>query len=170
MLCYLSTGKGGYDMSDKNFDAENLLQFKAIADKLKGLTDGSLDVEDFDFDEIQKSGIVDFFEEILSEALSEPFEPVSDDEIYEEIVDNYFLLIKELGVESFHFFRFADYDYCREIIVDSKNYDLDGEFCHDDTDAAGALCAIDCLMADLEEKDETILKKVESMINGKNRT
>lgn len=157
-------------MKNNDFGSDSTIPFKALADKIKGLTDGSLDVEDFDFDEIQKSGIVDFFEEILSDNVSAPFEPVSDDEIYEEIVDNYFLLIKELGVESFHFFRFADYDYCREIIVDSKNYDLDGEFCHDDTDAAGALCAIDCLMADLEEKDETILKKVESMINGKNRT
>lgn len=157
-------------MNDKNFDADSLIQFKAIADKIKGLTDGSLDPEDFDFDEIQKSGIVDFFKEILSEELSKPFEPVSDDEIYEEIVDNYFLLIKELGIESFHFFRFADYDYCREIIVDGKKYDLDGEFCHDDTDADGALCAIDCLMADLDEEvDETVLKKVESMINKKNR-
>ncbi|MGN1195215.1 MAG: hypothetical protein ACI4SB_07005 [Acutalibacteraceae bacterium] len=157
-------------MKDKDFDPDSLLQFKEIADKIKGLTDGSLDVEDFDFDEIQKSGIVDFFEEILSEELSKPFEPVSEDELYEEIVGNYFLLIKELGIENFNFFRFADYDYCREIIVDGKNYDLDGEFCHDDTDAAGALCAIDCLMADLgEEEDEIILKKVESMINKKNR-
>lgn len=156
-------------MSDKNFDAENLLQFKAIADKIKGLTDGSLNVEDFDFDEIQKSGIVDFFEEILSEGLSEPFEPVSDDEIYEEIVDNYFLLIKELGAQNFRFFRFAGYDDCRVVILDGKKYDLDGEFCHDDTDASGALCAIDCLMADLEEEDETILKKVESLINRQNQ-
>lgn len=156
-------------MKDYDFGSDSTIPFKALADKIKGIADGSLDPEDFDFDEIQKSGIVDFFEEILSDEISEPFAPVSDDEIYEEIVDNYFLLIKELGIESFHFFRFADYDYCREIIVDGQKYDLDGEFCHDDTDAAGALCAIDCLMADLEEEDETVLKKVESMINKKNR-
>lgn len=169
MLCYLLTGRDGYDMNEKKFDSDSLIQFKALADKINGLTDGSFNPEDFDFDEIQKSGIVDFFEEILSDEISEPFAPVSEDEIYEEIVDNYFLLIKELRVEHFSFFRFADYDYCREIIIDGKKYDLDGEFCHDDTDAAGALCAIDCLMADLGEEDEIILKKVEKMINVKNQ-
>lgn len=157
-------------MKDYDFGSDSTIPFKALADKIKGIAGGSLDEDDFNIDAFSKSGMTETFGRILSEELLKPSEPISEVELYEEIVDNYFLLIKELGAQSFSFFRFADYDSCREIILDGQKYDLDGEFCHDDTEASGALCAIDCLMADLEEEDETILKKVESMINGKNRT
>ena len=110
------------------------------------------------------------FSQILSEKLSEPYEPATEEEIYEEIVDNYLILIKELCVDKFNFFRFANYDYCREIIIDGKEYDLDGEFCHDDLKATEALCAIDCLIADLENEDEeAILKNIEKRINIRNK-
>jgi hypothetical protein len=104
---------------------------------------------------------------MLSEELSEPFDDISEDSLYEEIVDNYFILIQELGINNFKFFRFASYDNCREIIVDKQNFDLDSEFCHDDLVATEALCAIDCLIADID--DESTLKKVETMINKRNR-
>lgn len=157
-------------MSENNFNSDNLINFRAFADKIKRISDGELDEDEFDIDEFKESGFAELFSQILSEKLSEPFEPATEEELYEEIVDNFFILIYGLGVDKFNFFRFASYDYCREIIIDGKEYDLDGEFCHDDLEATEALCAIDCLIADLENEDEeTILKKVEIMINIQNK-
>lgn len=156
-------------MKEKDFDSENIIKFKALADKIKSISENESDDEDdFDLDEFKESGFADLFAQLLSESLSEPYEPASDEEIYDEIVDNYFVLIDELGIDEFNFFRFASYDYCREVIIDGKVYDLDGEFCHDDLDATGALCAIDCLIGDLDD-EEAILKNIERMINIQNR-
>ena len=157
-------------MKEKDFDSENIIKFKALADKIKSISENEFDDEDdFDLDEFRESGFADLFGQLLSESLSEPCEPASEEEIYDEIVDNYFVLIDELGIDEFSFFRFASYDYCREIIIDGKLYDLDGEFCHDDLDATGALCAIDCLIGDLDDEEEAILKNIERMINIQNR-
>lgn len=159
-------------MKDHDFKPDKPVPFKVLAGMIKGFTDGTVDEDDFDLDEFIRSGVVDRFEKVLSEELSKPFEAVSEDEIYEEIVENYCLLIKELGIDRFSFFRFAAYDDCRNILVDGKAYDLDGEFCHDDEEATGALCAIDCLMADLDEeesKTEAILKEIELRINVSNQ-
>ncbi|MBP3330418.1 MAG: hypothetical protein J6L89_06250 [Clostridia bacterium] len=90
-------------------------------------------------------------------------------ELYEEIVDNYFVLIKELGVDSFKTFSFISYDYCREITIDGIEYDFDSEFCHDDAEATEALCAIDCLISDSEEDEEKLLRKIEEKINLRNK-
>lgn len=148
-------------MKESDFNSDNLIKFKALADKIKRISDSELDEDEFDIDEFKESGFAELFSQILSEELSKPYEPATKEELYEEIVDNYLFLIKELGIDEFNFFRFASYDYCREIIIDGKEYDLDGEFCHDDLEATEALCAIDCLIADLEDEDaETILKKV----------
>lgn len=152
-------------MKDNDFSNGNVIPFKALADKLKG----SLFNEDSDnLDSADVKEALDKFSAILESELSKPFEPVSDDEIYEEIVDNYFTLIKELGIEKFDFFRFAEYGYSGEVIIDGKQYDFDDEFCHDDEDATGALCAIDSLIPDLDDDEEKILKKVEKMINIRN--
>ncbi len=157
-------------MKESDFNSDNLIKFKALADKIKRISDGELDEDEFDIYEFKESGFAELFSQILSEELSEPYEPVTEEDIYEEIVDNYFILIHKLGIDKFNFFRFASYDYCREIIIDGKEYDLDGEFCHDDLEATEALCAIDCLIADLENEDEkAILKKVERMINIHNK-
>lgn len=153
------------NMKDNDFSNDNMIPFKALADKFKGsLFDG--DSDDFESNEVTEA--LDKFSAILESALSKPFEPVSDDEIYEEIVDNYFTLIKELGIEKFDFFRFAEYEYSGEVIIDGKRYDFDAEFCHDDEDASGALCAIDSLISDLDDDEEKIFKKVEKMINIRN--
>lgn len=159
-------------MKEKDFDKDNLIKFKSLADKIKSISENEFadEEDDFDLEEFSKSGFADLFGQLLSESLSEPYEPAGEEEIYEEIVDNFFILIKELGIDDFNFFRFARYDYCRQIIIDGREYDLDGEFCHDDLDATGALCAVDCLLADLEGDDEeTIFKNIERMINLKNR-
>ncbi len=149
---------------------DNLIKFKDLADKIKSISEGTACEEDFDIDEFKESGFTEMFMEILSEKLSEPSGLLTEEEVYEEIADNFFILIDLLGIKEFSFFRFANYDYCREIIIDGKEYDLDGEFCHDDEKATEALCAIDCLIADLDETDdEAILKKVESLINVRNR-
>lgn len=152
----------------KNND-DSLIKFKDLADKIKAITEGTADKEEFDIREFKESGITEKFMEMLSEKLSEPSGLLTDEEVYEEITDNFFILIDLLGIKKFSFFRFADYDYSREIIIDGKEYDLDGEFCHDDEEATEALCAIDCLTADLDEDDGAILKKVESMVNVRNR-
>lgn len=146
-------------------DSDNMIEFKTLADKIQNFLDSQEDKENFDSDEFDESGIGELFEQMLNEAFEKPFEPISEDELYDEIVDNFFILIKKLDIKNFNFFRFASYDYCREIIVDGNEIDLDGEFSHDDEDATEALCAIDCLMADLDEDAEVILKKVEKMIN-----
>lgn len=149
---------------------DNIIKFKDLADKIKSISDGTADEDDFDIDAFIESGIAKMFTDMLSESLSEPFEPATDEEIYEEITDYFFLLINLLGIEKFSFFRFADYDCCDVIIIDGKKYDLDGEFSHNDEAATGALCAIDCLIADLcEDIEEDVLKKVEGMINIRNR-
>lgn len=158
-------------MKEKDFDIEKLIKLKELADKIKNIPDSDLDYElEDEFDEaFEESGFAELFGQLLSKSLSEPAKPITEEEIYEEIVDNFFILIKELGVDGFSFFRFADYEYCREIIIDGKKYDLDGEFCHDDLDATGALCAIDCLIGDLDDAEEAILKNIEKMINIRNR-
>lgn len=158
-------------MKNKEFDFDNIIKFKSLADKIKDTIDTETDEEELDLDKLLDSGMVELFKEILSEELYESFDDAENEEsIYEEIVDNYFILIQELGINDFNFFRFARYDYCREIIIDRQNLDLDAEFCHDDLAATEALCAIDCLIADIDAEDEElILKKVETMINKRNR-
>ncbi len=149
---------------------DNLIKFKDLADKIKRITESDIDGEDFDIDSFKESGITQIFMEILSEKLSEPSGLLTEEEVYEEIADNFFILIELLSIEEFRLFRFANYDYCREIIIDGKEYDLGSEFCHDDEEATEALCAIDCLIADLdEENEEAVLKKIESIINVRNR-
>ncbi len=157
-------------MKDNDFNMDNLIKFKELADKIKNISDSESDEDDFDIDEFKESGFAELFGQILSEKLSEPYEPATEEDLYEEIVDNFFILIQELGIDEFNFFRFKSYDYCREIIVDGKEYDLDGKFCHDDIEATEALCAIDCLIADLENYDEEIiLKNIEKRINIRNK-
>ena len=156
-------------MKDNDFDLDNIIKFKSLTDKIQDIIDIETDEKELDLDKMLDIGIVDLFNEILSEEFCEPFESVSVDSLYEEIVDNYFILMQELDIDSFNFFRFEKYDYCRKIIIDKENIDLDAEFCHDDLEAMEALCAIDCLIADADESVESILKKVESMINKRNR-
>ena len=149
---------------------DNIIKFKTLADKIKSIVESPTDEEDLDLNVLKESGITQTFMEILSEKLAEPSGLLTEEEIYEEIADNFLLLIELLGISDFSFFRFRSYDYNREIIIDGKEYDLDGEFCHDDEDATGALCAIDCLIADLDEdNEEAVLKKVESLVNIRNR-
>ena len=61
------------------------------------------------------------------------------------------------------FFVFFAVDLVKIQIIDGKKYDLDGEFCHDDETATGALCAIDCLVGDIEDDYQTVLKNVEKI-------
>lgn len=154
-------------MKNNEFDFDNIIKFKSLADKIQDTIDTETDEGEFDLDRLLDSGIVELFKEIISEELTEPSDDVSEDSLYEEIVDSYFILIQELGINDFNFLRFASYDNCHEIIIDKQNFDLDIEFCHDDLVATEALCAIDCLIADID--DESILKKVETMINKRNR-
>lgn len=152
----------------KNND-DSLIKFKDLADKIKAITESTADEEEFDIREFKESGITEKFMEMLSEKLSEPAGLMTEEEIYEEITDNFLNLSELICKKDFSFFRFTNYDSSREIILDGKEYDLDSEFCHDDEEATEALCAIDCLMADLDEDDGAILKKVESMVNVRNR-
>ena len=156
-------------MKENEFNLDNIIKFKSLADKIQNISDNELYENEFDLEEFIDSGVVDLFKEMLSKELSEPFEAESEDSLYEEIVDNYFILMQELGVYDFNFFRFVSYDYSREIIIDKKSVDLDAEFCHDDLIATEALCAIDCLIADIDDCVEMILKKVETSINKRNR-
>ena len=154
-------------MKDNEFD--NIIKFKSLADRIQDTTDIETDENELALYKLLDSGVVELFKEMLSEELYEPFDSVSVNSLYEKIVDNYFILINELGITDFNFFRFARYDYCREIIIDKQCFDLDAEFCHDDLVATEAMCAIECLIADISnESVEDILRKVESMLNKRN--
>ncbi len=111
------------------------------------------------------------FEEMLMEALEkEMAKPKSKNEMYNEIADYYFMLLNMLNINSFHSFHFPDYEDCRIVVVDEKEYDFDNEFCHNDLEATEALCAIECLIADMEATGiKTILKEVEIRVNYLNR-
>ena len=92
--------------------------------------------------------------------------PKSNDEIWGKLVSYYFILLHLLKIDNFNSFSFPDYEDCRTVVVDGIEYDFDSEFCHDDSEATNALCAIDSLMADLEEDNlEEILKILEKKIN-----
>lgn len=149
-------------------NSEKIAQFNELAEKMK--SDSVDRVCDEDKEILKEGGkiLTELFGDVFSKLETLSFEPVSESDLYNELVDNYYVLLRELGIDKFGSFQFAGYDYCREIIVDGKEYDLDGKFCHDDLDATEALCAIDCLMADLGVDDETILKTVENMINTQN--
>ena len=101
-------------------------------------------------------------EKALEEELSKRKEP---SEIYQEIANYYFILFDQLGISAFDSFQFSHYEDPRLVVVDGKEYDFDQVFCHQDVDATEALCAIDGLIADLEEhQTHKILKKIEKCI------
>ena len=107
------------------------------------------------------------FEKALEEELSKS---QSKSEIYNEISNYYFTLLSLLKIDNFSSFNFPDYDDCRKIVVDRNEYDFDGLFRHDNEEATNALCAIDCLISDLEEDNlKKILKKIEKTINVQNQ-
>ncbi len=111
------------------------------------------------------------FEEMFEKALEEElFKPQSKSEIYNEISNYYFVLLSLLKIDKFNSFNFPDYDDCRKIEVDGNEYDFDDLFCHDNEQATDALCAIDCLISDLEEDNlEKMLKIIEKTINVQNQ-
>jgi carbonic anhydrase len=111
------------------------------------------------------------FGKLLDKALDEQmFKTKSKGEIYSEIVNYYFLLLRKLSIDSFHSFHFPDYEDCRKVEVDGKEYDFENKFSHNDSDATEALCAIDCLITDLEANSiETVLKEIEDNLNSQNR-
>lgn len=151
-------------MKDKDFDMGNRINFKDLADKISEIDLSACDESDED-------AMVEFLCSVLPDVVSN-IEPCSKEEIYDEIVEMFYFLINQLEIEKFSFFRFSNPDYCREIIIDGKEYDLDGAFSHDDDSATEALCAIDSLIGDIVctygESEENILKKIQVMINIKN--
>ncbi len=161
-------------MKNDNTTGGEPIKFKELADKLKAFSADSKISDSKELSDKEEDDLLSLIQGVLSsdsfnKAITEPSAPISDDEIYEEIVESYFVLIRELKIKSFNFFRFPDYDDPRLITVDGREYDLDDEFCHDDEDAAGALCAIDSLIPDLGVGERKALKKTEKLINIRNR-
>ena len=162
-------------MKNDNTTGGEPIKFKELADKLKAFSSDSKISDSKEMSDKEEDDLLSLIiQGVLSSgsfnsAITEPSAPISDDEIYEEIVESYFVLIRELKIKSFNFFRFPDYNDPRLITVDGREYDLDDEFCHDDEDAAGALCAIDSLIVDLSVGERKALKKTEKLINIKNR-
>ena len=161
-------------MKNDNTTGGEPIKFKELADKLKAFSSDSKISDSKEMSDKEEDDLISLIQGVLSSdsfnsAITEPSAPISDDEIYEEIVESYFVLIRELKIKSFNFFRFPDYDDPRLITVDGREYDLDDEFCHDDEDAVGALCAIDSLIVDLSVGERKALKKTEKLINIKNR-
>ena len=112
------------------------------------------------------------FEELLEKTLEEEMaKPEDKSEIYSEIINHYLMLLRFLNIDSFNEFHFPDYEDCRRVTVDGKEYDFDGLFNRRDLTATDTLSAIDCLISDLEEDGlQNILKKVEKEINIQSST
>ncbi len=107
--------------------------------------------------------LADSLENLLSET---SFPPVDENEVYSQITDNYFKLIKKLKIKEFSTFSFNDYNDCRVVIIDGKKYDFDSLFSHNDSSASEYLCEIDALIADLGQGEEKVLKEIENKINN----
>ena len=92
---------------------------------------------------------------------------VSMEEIMSDLVKCFKTILKELKIQEVTEFTFVDYDYPRLIIINGKEYDLDGAFDKDE-DAGAALYEIDALIGDLVcdfgMKCEQILKLIEKEI------
>ena len=68
------------------------------------------------------------FEELFEKALEEEMtNPQSKNQIYSEITNCYFMILSLLNVNSFKSFQFPDYEDCRKVVVDGKEYDFDNE-------------------------------------------
>lgn len=108
------------------------------------------------------------FEELFEKAIEEEMtNSQTKNEIYSEITNCYFMILSLLNVNNFKSFLFPDYEDCRKIVVDGKEYDFDNEFRHNNKNATEIICTIDCLIADLEDDDsEAILRKIEKNINS----
>lgn len=76
-------------------------------------------------------------------------------------------ILKELQIKKVTEFTFVDYEYPRLIIINGKEYDLDGAFDKDE-DAGAALYEIDALISDLISlfgmECEQVLKLIEKEI------
>ena len=92
---------------------------------------------------------------------------VSMEEIISDLVRCFKTILKELKIDKVTEFRFIDYEYPRLIIINGKEYDLDGAFDKDE-DAGAALYEIDALIGDLVceygMKCEQVLKLMEKEI------
>ena len=100
------------------------------------------------------------FEQLFEKELETYTDPKEKDEIYDEIASNYLTILDLLKLKSFHTFRFPDHEDCRKISVDGREYDLDDAFRHNNRRATEALCAIDCLIADVEGSFESKLREI----------
>ena len=88
-------------------------------------------------------------------------------DIISDLVKCFKTILKELKIQEVTEFTFVDYDYPRLIIINGKEYDLDGAFDKDE-DAGAALYEIDALIGDLVcdfgMKCEQVLKLIEKEI------
>ena len=92
---------------------------------------------------------------------------VSMEEMMSDLVKCFKTILKELKIQEVTEFTFVDNDYPRLIIINGKEYDLDGAFGKDE-DAGAALYEIDALIGDLVcdfgMKCEQVLKLIEKEI------
>ncbi len=102
-------------------------------------------------------------ENLFSEA---DFQPIDEEDVYSQLVDNYFKLIKKLKIKEFSTFAFYDYDDSRIVVIDGKKYDFDTFFSHNNSSVTEILCGIDNLIADIGKELSFILKEIEKRITG----
>ena len=112
--------KRGESMKEKDFDIEKLIKLKELADKIKNIPDSDLDYElEDEFDEaFEESGFAELFGQLLSKSLSEPAKPVTEEEIYEELLD----LGKRFMIKDFVVFR-DDTEECTVIVAKHYKYE-----------------------------------------------
>lgn len=114
---------------------------------------------------LKESDFKNLFNNTLEEALSNPISP---NDIYDEIIENYSILLSILEIYDFKNFKFPDDENCRIINIDGTDFDFNDCFDHDDIVATEALCAIDCLIADLQADPALpVLNEVEKMMNNR---
>ena len=93
------------------------------------------------------------------------FQPVDEEDVYSQLVDNYLKLIKKLKIKEFSTFSFYNYDDSRIVIIDGKKFDFDTCFSHNNSSAAEILCEIDALVSDIGQNEE-VMKEIEKRINN----
>ena len=52
-------------MKDNEFNSDNIIKFKSLADKINRISDNELEEDEFDLDEFMDSGVVELLKEML---------------------------------------------------------------------------------------------------------
>ena len=64
-FCDRMKKRNGVNMKENEFDFDNIIKFKSLADKIQNVSDNELEEDEFDLDEFMDSGVVELFKKML---------------------------------------------------------------------------------------------------------